>query len=49
MPYAAVCVVANWAAGRGDSTHAISFDKIEAVLQVSLAKARNIISHLCET
>lgn len=49
VPYAAVCVVANWAAGRGDSTHAISFDKIEAVLQVSLGKARNIISHLCET
>lgn len=49
VPYAAICVVANWAAGCGDSTHAISFDKIEAVLQDSLGKARRIISHLCET
>jgi 5'-methylthioinosine phosphorylase len=49
VPYAAICVVANWAAGCGDSTHAISFDKIEAVLQESLGKARRIISHLCET
>lgn len=47
VPYAAICVVANWAAGRGDSAHAISFDKIEAVLQQSLGKARNIIEHLC--
>ncbi|HEX8962353.1 MAG TPA: S-methyl-5'-thioinosine phosphorylase [Rhodocyclaceae bacterium] len=49
VPYAAICVVANWAAGCGDSMHAISFDKIEAVLQDSLGKARRIISHLCET
>lgn len=48
VPYAAVCVVANWAAGRGDSAHAISFDKIEATLQQSLGKARRIIEHLCE-
>ena len=47
VPYAAVCVVANWAAGRGDSEHVISFDKIEAVLQQSLGKARRIIEHLC--
>ncbi|OHC66308.1 MAG: 5'-methylthioadenosine phosphorylase [Rhodocyclales bacterium GWA2_65_20] len=48
VPYAAVCVVANWAAGRGDSAHAISFDKIEAVLKQSLGNARRIIEHLCE-
>ncbi len=48
LPYAAICVVANWAAGRGDSTHAISFDKIESVLQAALTKARHIIEHLCE-
>jgi len=47
VPYAAICVVANWAAGRGDSAHAISFDKIEAVLQQSLGKARRIVEHLC--
>ena len=49
VPYAAVCVVANWAAGRGDSTHAISFDKIEETLLHSLGKARRIVEHLCET
>lgn len=48
VPYAAICVVANWAAGRGDSAHAISFEKIEAVLQQSLAKARSIVAHLCQ-
>jgi 5'-methylthioadenosine phosphorylase len=48
LPYAAICVVANWAAGRGDSTHAIRFDQIEGVLQQSLGKARRIIEHLCE-
>ncbi len=47
VPYAAICVVANWAAGRGDSAHAISFDSIEAVLTQSLGKARRIIEHLC--
>ena len=47
VPYAAICVVANWAAGRGDSEHAISFDRIEAVLQNSLGKARRVIEHLC--
>lgn len=48
VPYAAICVVANWAAGRGDSAHAISFALIEEVLQQSLAKARHIVEHLCE-
>lgn len=49
VPYAAICVVANWSAGRGDSAREISFDKIEAVLQQSLGKARHIVEHLCET
>lgn len=47
VPYAAICVVANWAAGRGDSANAISFDKIEQVLKESLGKARHVIEHLC--
>jgi 5'-methylthioadenosine phosphorylase len=46
-PYAAICAVANWAAGRGDSEKAISFDRIEAVLQESLGRARSVIEHLC--
>jgi 5'-methylthioadenosine phosphorylase len=46
-PYAAICVVANWAAGRGDSASAISFERIEAVLQESLGQVRRVIEHLC--
>lgn len=47
VPYAAVCIVANWAAGRGDSTRSISFAGIEEVLQDSLVRVRRIIEHLC--
>lgn len=47
VPYAAVCVVANWAAGRIDSTHSIDFTKIEEVLQHSLGRVRRVIEHLC--
>lgn len=47
VPYAAICVVANWAAGRGNSVHAIRFDSIEATLQDSLGRVRRIIEHLC--
>jgi 5'-methylthioinosine phosphorylase len=47
IPYAAVCVVANWAAGRGNSEHMIDFASIEEVLQVSLGRVRRVIKHLC--
>jgi 5'-deoxy-5'-methylthioadenosine phosphorylase len=47
VPYAAVCLVANWAAGRGDSAQSISFAGIEEVLQNSLGRVRRIIEHLC--
>lgn len=47
LPYAALCVVANWAAGRGDSAHAIRFDSLEAILQESMGRVRRIIAHLC--
>jgi len=48
LPYAALCVVANWAAGRGDSTHGIQFDHLEAVLHTSMDRVRRIIAHVCE-
>jgi 5'-methylthioadenosine phosphorylase len=48
-PYAAICAVANWAAGRGDSKHVIHFKGIEAVLQESLGQVRKVIEHLCAT
>jgi 5'-methylthioadenosine phosphorylase len=47
-PYAAICVVANWAAGRGDSAQAIHFEQIEAVLQQSMGRVRELITHLCD-
>ena len=49
VPYAAICAVANWAAGSGDSVQAISLDSIEAVLQDAMAQVRRVIEHLCET
>lgn len=47
IPYAVVCVVANWAAGRGDSASSIRFEQIEAVLHESMGKVRSVIEHLC--
>lgn len=47
VPYAALCVVANWAAGRADSAHAISFEHIEATLHAAMGKVRTLIAHLC--
>lgn len=47
IPYAALCVVANWAAGRADSRAGIEFARIENVLQASLGRARRIIEGFC--
>ncbi len=47
VPYAAICVVANWAAGRADSAHAIRFEDIEAVLEQGLERVRLILAQLC--
>ncbi|MBP9713472.1 MAG: S-methyl-5'-thioinosine phosphorylase [Sterolibacterium sp.] len=47
VPYAAISVVANWAAGRGDSAQAISFDLLEGVLQNAMVSVRSVIEHLC--
>jgi 5'-methylthioinosine phosphorylase len=43
LEYAAIAVVANFAAGRADSLHGIRMEEIEAVLQQSLARVRRII------
>jgi 5'-methylthioadenosine phosphorylase len=48
VPYAALTVVANWAAGRVDSTHAIHFESLEAVLHVAMVRVRKIIDRLCK-
>ncbi len=46
-PYAALCVVANWAAGRGDSTVSIQLDRIEPVLQTAMGQVRTLIGDFC--
>ena len=43
VPYAAISIVANYAAGRGGSRESISFDSIEGVLAESMGKVRTII------
>jgi len=46
LPYAAINVVANYAAGRGDSSDGIHFDSIEDVLQKAMGRVRGIIEQL---
>ena len=47
LPYAALCLVSNWAAGRADSAHGIKFDSLEAVLHLAMARVRRIIEGVC--
>ncbi len=46
VPYAAISVVANFAAGRGDSREGISFESIQGVLQESMGHVRTIIEKM---
>ncbi len=46
LPYAAINVVANAAAGRSASANGIRFDSIEAVLQESMLRVRQILEQL---
>ncbi|HLS56443.1 MAG TPA: S-methyl-5'-thioinosine phosphorylase, partial [Zeimonas sp.] len=46
LPYAALCVVANQAAGRGDSRAAISLDAIDAVLRATMGRVRTILAEM---
>jgi 5'-methylthioadenosine phosphorylase len=48
LEYAAIAVVANHAAGRGESAHAVALDRIEAVLEQTMGRVRRIIEKLCE-
>lgn len=47
LPYAALCVVANWAAGRGDSVNGIQFENLEAVLHEAMGRVRTILEGMC--
>ena len=46
LPYAAINVVANHAAGRGSSAHGIHFESLEHVLQDAMGRVRSIIERL---
>lgn len=46
LPYAAINVVANHAAGRGSSANGIHFDSLEHVLQEAMGQVRAIIEKL---
>ena len=46
LPYAALCVVVNHAAGRGDSATQISMDGIVRVLETAMDKVRALLDHL---
>jgi len=47
VQYATIAVVENYAAGKGDSAHAIPLDKIGAVLDAAMGRVRRIIEKLC--
>ena len=47
MAYAAINVVANFAAGRGNSAEQICFDSIEGVLQEAMKNVRAVLDRFC--
>jgi 5'-methylthioinosine phosphorylase len=47
LEYATIAVVANYAAGRGDSQRAVPLDKIGAVLEEAMGRVRRIINECC--
>ena len=46
LPYAAISVVANHAAGRGSSARGIHFESLEVVLQEAMGRVRAVIEKL---
>jgi 5'-methylthioadenosine phosphorylase len=46
VPYAAINVVANHAAGRGSSANGIHFESLDLVLQDAMGKVRSVIEQL---
>jgi 5'-methylthioinosine phosphorylase len=47
LEYAAIAVVANYAAGRAESERAVPLDRIGAVLEEAMGRVRRIIEKLC--
>lgn len=48
LEYAAIAVVANYAAGRAESRRAIPLERIPAVLDEAMGRVRRIIEELCK-
>jgi 5'-methylthioadenosine phosphorylase len=46
ISYAAICPVANYAAGRGDSLHAIDYEEVVANVNQTMVRVRKIIAQL---
>jgi 5'-deoxy-5'-methylthioadenosine phosphorylase len=46
LAYAAICVVVNHAAGRGDSAQTISMEGITAVLETAMDQVRLLLEHV---
>ena len=46
LEYAAIAVIINPAAGRGESKHAISLDRMQVVLEQAMQRVRKIIEEL---
>jgi 5'-methylthioadenosine phosphorylase len=46
LPYAAICVVVNHAAGRGDSAQQISMEGIARVIESGMDKVRVLLDHV---
>jgi 5'-methylthioadenosine phosphorylase len=46
--YSSVTVVANWAAGRGDSAKAVNLDVIRTFLEESMVKVRTLLARLID-
>jgi len=46
LDYAAICVVVNHAAGRGDSAQMISMDGITGVVETAMDKVRTLLEHV---
>lgn len=49
LEYAAIAVIANYAAGRGESRHAIALERIETVLEEAMGRVRRILEQVCRT
>ncbi|MEW6690739.1 MAG: S-methyl-5'-thioinosine phosphorylase [Pseudomonadota bacterium] len=48
LEYAAIAVVVNHAAGRGESARGISLERLEAVLAQAMTRVRRILVQLCQ-